>query len=230
MKECKILTLIMLISLVVATSGNVAANASMHVYKFSFSGVEVLIENPYEIYPNQTITVSVATRALVNLTVDWMWIELYTFHNLTTEENMFYNITHVPASTLLSCGRWLNDTYEVLIPQCAVNVLYGKMVLRWTINGTEETMTCERKSTFIMGYLKNLEFENLKDEIERLKGENKQLRENLTEILNNLTEIKNRYEGELNGTRSTVTVLAVTTLFFLATTAYLALRKPKEYW
>jgi len=106
----------------------------------------------------------------------------------------------------------------------------GKIVLKWTIEGTEETTTYERKSTFIMGYLKNLELENLKNEIERLKGENTQLRGNLTELLNNLTEIKNRYEGELNGTRSTVAVLAVTTLFFLATTAYLIMRKPKEYW
>jgi len=230
MKGCKIITLIMLTSLAVAISGKVIASTFVHIHKFSFAGVEVVIENPYEIRPDQTITINVTVKALINLTIDWIWIELYTFHNSATDETMFCNITHLLTPMALSSGQWLNNTYDVPIPQYAVNVLYGKIVLKWTIEGTEETTTYERKSTFIMGYLKNLELENLKNEIERLKGENTQLRGNLTELLNNLTEIKNRYEGELNGTRSTVAVLAVTTLFFLATTAYLIMRKPKEYW
>jgi hypothetical protein len=230
MKGFRVLTSMMLISLMVAMSSSVAANASVHVYRYSFAGIEILIENPSEIYPNQTITVNVSTKAQVNLTVNWIWLELYTFHNLTTEENIFCNITHISASTSLYSGQWLNSSYEVPIPEYAVNVLYGKIALKWTISGTEETTTYERKLIFIMGYLKSLELENLRNEIGRLKSENDQLRDNLTELLNNLTEVKNRYEGELNGTRSTVAVLAITTVFFLATTAYLVLKKPKEYW
>ncbi|MEM3735693.1 MAG: hypothetical protein QXH40_03750 [Candidatus Bathyarchaeia archaeon] len=230
MKGCKALTALILILLVVAISGKVAANAEVRVYRYSFAGIEVFLENPSEIYPNQTITIDVATKALTNLTISWMWIEFYTFHNSTTEETMFYNITHILTTVTLSYSQWVNGTYEVPIPEYAVNVVYGRMVLKWAVSGTEETTTYERKLTFIMGYLKSLELEKLRNEVERLEGENALLRENLTELLNNLAEIKNRYEGELNGTRSTVTVLAITTIFFLATTAYLVLRKPREYW
>jgi hypothetical protein len=226
----RILTLTLLALLLIAVIRGVNANAPVHIYRYSYAGVEVAIENPYEIYPEQNITVNVAMKALVNLTVSWMRMEMYTFHNLTTEETLFHNISHISTPTSLFGGQWLNKTYEVLIPDFAANVLYGKMVLKWTINGTEETTTYERKLTFIMGYLKNVELENLKNEVERLENENAQLKENLTVLLNNLTEIRNRYEGELNGTRSTVAVLAITTVFFLATTAYLVLRKPKQYW
>lgn len=219
----RILTLTLLTLLLIAVIPGVNANAPVHIYRYSYAGVEVAIENPYEIYPEQNITVNVAMKALVNLTVSWMRMEMYTFHNLTTEETLFHNISHISTPTSLFGGQWLNKTYEVLIPDFAANVLYGKMVLKWTINGTEETTTYERKLTFIMGYLKNVELEKLKNEVERLENENAQLKENLTEI-------RNRYEGELNGTRSTVAVLAITTVFFLATTAYLVLRKPKQYW
>jgi len=207
MQKDKILILTLLALLVIAITHGVNANTPpVHIYRYSYAGVEVAIENPCEIYPNQNITVNVAMKALVNLTVSWMQIEMHAFHKLTTEETLFHNITHISTPTSLFGGQWLNKTYEVLIPDFAVNVLYGKMVLKWTINGTEETTTYERKLTFIMGYLKNVELENLKNEVERLENENAQLKENLTALLNNLTEIRNRYEGELNGTRSTVAV------------------------
>jgi hypothetical protein len=36
--------------------------------------------------------------------------------------------------------------------------------------------------------------------------------------------------NELGNTRMAVAILVVTTVFFVATTIYLVMRKPKEYW
>jgi hypothetical protein len=36
--------------------------------------------------------------------------------------------------------------------------------------------------------------------------------------------------GELDNTRRLTTVLAITTVLFVATTVYLVMRKPKEIW
>jgi len=49
------------------------------------------------------------------------------------------------------------------------------------------------------------------------------------ELLQNYTALEGSI-NELNNTRVAVGVLAVTTIFFVATTVYLVMRKPKDYW
>ncbi|MGB9684003.1 MAG: hypothetical protein ACPL1Z_03620 [Candidatus Bathyarchaeales archaeon] len=219
-----------LILLIFAITCNVKAETPAHVYKYSYSGIEVLVENPFEAYPNQTITVNITTKALTNLIVNYTQVDLYTLNNLTKEEILFYTIFHISIPRLFSGDQWLNKTYEVHIPEYASNVIYGKLRLKWTLKGTEEGDAYEREPTFVMSYLRNLELERLRDENARLKENVTDLNNTLTELRNNLTEIQNRYEGELSGTRSTIVVLAVATVFFVATTAYLVLRKPKQSW
>jgi hypothetical protein len=100
-------------------------------------------------------------------------------------------------------------------------------------------------------YLKSLEeqLESLEAQLEEihstLDGLNQTFSDcfgkNLTrdELLNlnqTLWQFKQEYESlkgvksELDGTRTAVVFLAVVAVFFVATTAYLALRRPKSYW
>jgi len=159
---------------------------------------------------------------------------------------------------LLFGGGSLDETsYDITIPNYASNIVYGKLILLWMEKGTEEATAYERESTFVMLYLGNPELEwlrsrvpalekenaqlkhnvaSLNDSLTKLENENSELRDNitslnnsLTELSNNLTDIRNRYEEELSGTRSAVTVLAITTVSFLATTAFLFLRKLKQH-
>lgn len=240
MKTCKPLALVLLPLLATATVLNVNANSldEYRVYKYALAGFEVWFEYPFEAYPNETITVNVTIKAQTDLIVNWTQIELYTLHNLTKDYTLFNSIIYVSEPKSLLGGKSLNETsYEVKIPDYATNALYGKMILKWTIKGTDESTFYEREPTFIMGYLRNPELERLRSKVPELERENAELKGNvtdlnntLTELLNNLTDVKNRYEGELSGTRSVVTILAITTIFFVATTAYLVMRKPKEYW
>lgn len=230
MLKRKLFTSIFPLLLIFALTCNVKAETSTHVYKYSYSGLEVLIEKPFEAYPNQTITVNVTTKALTDLIVNYTQVDLYTLNNLTKEEILFYTISHISTSTVFSSGQWLNKTYEVSIPEYALNVIYGKLRLKWTLKGTEEGDSYEREPTFVMSYLRNLELERLRNENARLKENVTDLNNTLIELRNNLTEIQNRYEGELSGTRSTIVVLAAATVFFVATTAYLVLQKPKQSW
>lgn len=240
MNKYKTLTLALLLVLATAIVHNVNANFldQNRVYKYSLAGFEVWVEYPFEAYPNQNITVNVTIKAWTDLIVNWTVIELYTFNNLTTEYTRFHNIIYVSSPKPLLGGESLNETsYEIILPEYAANLLYGKMILKWTIKGTEESTVYEREPTFIMGYLRNPELERLRRQVPELERENAQLKGNitelnntLTELLNNLTDVKNRYEGELSGTRNVVTILAITTVLFVATTAYQFMRKPKQYW
>jgi len=216
------------------------ANANLsdqiHIYKYTPipNDLTVEIKSPLEAYPNQTIKVNVTIKALVSLTINNVAIELYTFNDSSFGDAIYIEKENpVP---LLSGESW-NGTSNVTISEQASNVVYGKLILEWKEKGTEESTVYKREPTFIMAFLRNPELERLRNEVPELEKENTELKGNvtdlnntLTEILNNLTEVTNRYEGELGNTRSVITILAITTVFFVATTIYAVVRKPKQYW
>jgi hypothetical protein len=55
-----------------------------------------------------------------------------------------------------------------------------------------------------------------------LQAQYDQLQQNYTTLEGRLTELDN--------TRSAVAVLAITSIFFVATTLYMMMRKPKDYY
>jgi hypothetical protein len=234
----KTLILVMLMLIAATMMHDVNANSSDQIHTYNYTPIPndltVEIRNPSEAYPNQTINVNVTVKALVNLTINQVAIELYTFN-----DSKFYDVTYVnrESQVALSGGKSLNKTCNFTIHEQASNIVYGKLILEWTKKGTEGWETIGKEPTFIMAYLKNSELEKLRSKVPELEKENNELKGNvtdlnntLTELLNNLTDLENRYEGELGGTRSVMIILAITTIFFVATTAYLFIRKPKQYW
>lgn len=236
MPKINVLVLTFSALLITAMAHHINAETTTRTYRYYLASLEVWIEYPFETYPNQSITVKVSTRALNALLVNYTKVDLYTLHNLTREEERFYSIQHITEPKLFSANEWFNRSYEVFIPDYAINLIYGKLMMKWTLGGTGETDTYEREITVLMSYLKNLELERLRSENSMLKenltaltNQLAELNNTLTELSNNLTDIRNRYESELSGTRSTILVLGVVTIFFVATTAYLVFRKPKSY-
>jgi len=234
----KTLILVMLMLIAATMIHDVNANSSDPIHTYNYTPIPndltVEIKNPSEAYPNQTINVNITIKALVNLTINHVAIELYTFNDSKFDDVIYVEKeSQVP----LSSGKSLNKTSNFTIHEQASNIIYGKLILEWTKKGTEGRVTIEKEPTFIMAYLKNSELEKLRSKVPELEKENVELKENvtdlnntLTDLLNNLTDAKNRYEGELSGTRSVITILAIITVFFVATTAYLFIRKPKQYW
>jgi len=211
----------------------VSASDQIRVFEYSLFNLKVHVRSPLEAYPNQSITVNITATASAKLIVNYTAIELYTFNSSTMKDEKFTYIEHVNYSSPLSLtgGQSSSETsYNSTIPESALSVVYGKLILVWTETGTDESTTYRREPTFIITSLKSSELERLKMENEELKKNITDINNTLTESLNNLTDIKNRYEGEIGNTRSVATFLAVTTIFFVATTVYLVMRKPKEYF
>jgi hypothetical protein len=234
----KTLTLVMLMLGAVTTIHDINADSSDQIHTYNYTPIPndltVEIKNPSEAYPNQTVNVNITIKALVNLTINHVAIEMYTFN-----DSKFADVTYVDreSKVALFYGMLLNKTCNFTIHGQASNVVYGKLILEWTKKGTEGWETIGKEPTFIMTYLRSSELEKLRDRVPELEEENVELKENvtdlnntLTDLLNNLTDLKNRYEGELTGTRSVIIILAVITVFFVATTAYLFIRKPKQQW
>lgn len=231
-------TLALIIPLIIAVTMIHSANSSDQIHTYNYTPIPndltVEIKNPLEAYPNQTINVNITIKALVNLTINQVEIKLYTFN-----DSKFDDVVYVEKENpvVLSSSKSFNKTANVTIHEQASNIIYGKLTLEWTKKGTEESETITKEPTFVMIFLRSPELERLRSEVPELERENAELKENvtdlnntLTNLLDNLTDIENRYEGELSGTRSAVTVLAITTIFFVATTIYLFMRKPKQQW
>lgn len=236
LKISKTLMLTMLMLLATTMMHDANANSSDQVREYKYTPIpndlSVEIKNPLEAYPNQTINVNVTIKALVNLAINRVAIELYTFN-----DSKFGDAIYVEKETPLSSGESFNKTLNVTISEQASNIVYGKLIVEWTKKGTEGWETIGRATTFIMTFLRNQELERLRNKVPGLEKENAELKGNitdlnntLTELLGNLTDIENRYEGELSGTRSAITILVIVTIFFVATTIYLFMRKPKQYW
>jgi hypothetical protein len=239
MKKPKASETLMLIALMfIATTmihdGNASSPNQIHIYTYTPipNDLTVEIKNPLEAYPNETISVNMTIKALVSLTINHVVIELYTFN-----DSKFHDVTYVEKAYELSSGDSWNKTSNVTIHEKASNIVYGKLTIEWAKRGTQDWETIGKELTFIMTFLRNPEFEELRDKVPELEKENAELKQNVTDLNDtltyfqgNMTDVEGRYEGELSGTRSVVTILAITTVFFVATTAYLFLRKPKEYW
>jgi len=215
---------------------NTSANSpdKIHTYKYIPipNDLTVEISSPLEAYPNQTINVNITIKATVSLSINHVLIKLYSFN-----DSKFYDFTYIDEAYELSSGESWNKTCNIRINEQASNVVYGKLTLEWAKIGTAEWETIGKEPTFIMTFLKNPKLEELESKVPELEKENTELKENLTDLNNtlnefreNLTDVEDQYEGELGGTRSVITILAITTVFFAATTTYLFMRKPKQYW
>ncbi len=240
--------------LLAATMINVASADSpdIRTYSYRLSSLTVHVDNPRETYPNQTITLNITVIASAQLTINQTKIELYTFDSSTMQDDVpFDEIVHASGRTLIA-GESLPKSYNIRIPEYAYNIVYGRLVLLWTEGqGTDESTTYDRKTYFVMMCLKNPELEMLRNRVPELELEKTKLEENITELNKalvelhenltdiqnryteleqNLTDVQHRYEGEISGSKSLIAFLAITTIIFVGTTAFLSLRKPKQYW
>jgi hypothetical protein len=209
-------------------------------YEYGLYNLKIHVENSPEAYPDQKITLNMTAEASAKLAINYTAIELYTLNSSTMNGENFASIEFINYSNplLFSGGQSSYKTsYDVTVPASAFNVIYCKLTLVWTEMGTEESNTYTRQTTFIMASVYNPELERMRDLLPKLQIQNAILRRNMTEMndtltqaLKDLTDAKNRYEGDMSNTRSVVTLLGITTVFFVATTVYLIVRKPKDYF
>jgi hypothetical protein len=81
-------------------------------------------------------------------------------------------------------------------------------------------------------YLESLQqnYQQLNQSYTQLQKNYTQLQENYTQVQKNLTDALRGNSNSLDSARTVITVLMVTTIFFIATTLYFVIKKPKEPW
>ena len=110
--------------------------------------------------------------------------------------------------------------FNITIPSDVWNILYGEISFEYSMGGFSYSIS--PPLGFTMTTVKNIYLENLEEDFTELQ-------QNYTDLMSKYNELSNSV-AELENTRYVVIILAITTVFFVATTLYLVFRKPKEYW
>jgi hypothetical protein len=83
---------------------------------------------------------------------------------------------------------------------------------------------------FYMTDVENVYLQNLQQSYQQLNQSYSELQLNYSQLQKNLTDALRGNSNTLGSARTLITVLMITTIFFVATTLYLVIRKPKEPW
>jgi hypothetical protein len=226
-----------------ATICNVKAQSEnmQTFFDHEIPGIKITVNATAETQPNENITVKITINPLEEeVNIKYFNLSVFGFIN-GTYKTMIYNITvnNFP----------FNDTFTV--PEQVWGVTYGEITLTYDVKyvitqgniQTETTITYENLTVgFAMTRVKNVYLETVEEQLRNLNSTVEQLNQTFWQMFQmnltaeSLASLNETYWGlkgssnELGNTRMAVGILAVTTVFFVATTLYLVMRKPKESW
>ena len=238
--------LIIALTLVKSTTAQTPAKNIKTFFDSEIPGIKIQVNATAETQPSQNITVTLNLKPQTTVEVTYFNLSIFGFIN-GTYKTLMANITDsnfslYPASKEYTC------TFKV--PEQVWGVTYGEIVLTYTarygvVTINLEKLTCGFTMTDVENiYLKNIE-EKLKASTSTFNLLNQTFWEsfhmNLTmeslallnktywELQQNYTALRGNL-NELDNTRMAVAVLAIVAVFFVATTIYMIMRKPKQYW
>jgi hypothetical protein len=214
-----------LLTLTFASISNVKAQASTSTenmktfFDSKIPGIQIQVNATAETLPTENITVVLGMTGIGNVSLEYFNLSIFGFLN-GTYKVMMLNMTDANFP-LNSTMRKYNCTFTV--PEHVWDITYADISLtyRADLGGLELTFP-QVTYGFTMTLVKNVYLESIEYQLAHLTDLYQQLQQNYTALQQNLNELDN--------TRSAVAILAITSIFFLATTLYLVMRKPKNYW
>jgi len=230
-----------LVILAFASIRNINVQGSIENMKTFFDskipGIIIQINATAETQPNQNITVNLTMNPVEDVNMKYFNFTVFGFLS-GTYKTIIYN------TTVNSFP--FNDTFP--IPEQVWGITCGEITLTYDViyvtqQGNVQTKTTITYENLTVGFdmtcVRNVYLETVEEQLGNLTSTFEQLNrtfwnyfnknltpENLNETLQGLKGSSN----ELGNTRMTVGILAVITVFFVAATLFLAMRKPKESW
>lgn len=183
-------------------------------------GIRIQANATAQVQPLENITIIFTLTSQGDVFVENFTVSIFGFLNGTDRVLM----KNAPYSAF-----WLNNTsrsydYTFPVPEWMSGWTYGEVRLA---NFLEQGMVTIRNDGFVYGfYMTNVENVYL----EGLEHDFSVLEQNYTELEQKLNATLQANSNQLDSTRTVAGVLGVTTVVFVATTMYLVLRKPKQYW
>jgi len=205
-----------------------------------FPGIRIQVNATSLSQPGSSFTVSVSLTTQTNVDVDRFNLEIYGFINETVK----ISLTNVTDTNFNLNSDTRKHGAVVSVPEQVWGVIYGEIKISYSadIGGVQLTFP-NLLSGFPMTVIENSYLISLETQLSSLKEANQQLNQNYSNLAQQLDQLNRTYlqlqgnytsiqgnVGELDNTRRLTAVLGIVTVFFIATTAYLVIRKPRETW
>jgi hypothetical protein len=241
MKVCRalVVALTMMTLLTIASMQRVKAEGTPEKMKTFFDSVvletRIQVNATMETRPTENVTIDLILTGQADIEVKYFNLSVFGFVN-GTDRILMANITD-GSFPLNSTSKTYNYTFSV--PQQVWGTTYGEITLAHSVKYglvtvNNDGLTCG----FSMTNVRNVYLEGLEQQVSNFGQLNQTFWDifqmNLT--TENLATLNKTYQGlqgsvgDLDNTRRVVAVLGITTVFFVATTLYFILRKPKENW
>ena len=214
---------------------------NMHIFfDHEIPGIKITANATAETQPNENITVKITMNPLEEeVNIKYFNMSVFGFIN-GTQRTMLIDTTDNSFPLNNARGYGLNFT----VPEQVWGVTYGEITLTYDVKyvmdqGPTITIPYENFIGFPMTRVKNVYLETVEEQFRNLNSTFEQLNQTFWDYFHkdltpeNLNETLQGLQGsssELGNTRMAMGILAVTTVFFVATTLYLVMRKPKESW
>lgn len=183
-------------------------------------GLIVDVEAPYQAYPNEKIDLTVKVRACTDICVLYMHLNISGLINEKNETLLgSFTISDLEDVELVF-NETRQYTYEILIPaEISPGLIYGNISYEWTFWGTSKEIS---PTGFPVTYVRNKEYEELRNDYQVLNS-------TYWSLQDNYTKLESQYSGELGSTRNMMYVLIVTTVVSVAS-VFILIRRPKKSW
>jgi len=216
--------LILTLSMIPIASTQEQADNMETFFKSQWPGIKIQVNATKESLPGDNITVILLVESKAdNVYVVHLNLTVFGFiegKNKTSLTNMYQ-----PNFSLNYNETW-GDNRTLPIPSDVWDTTYGELSFQYSIDGFSFSLS---SLGFTMTHVRNVYLENLEEQYESLNENFNELLQNYTWLEGNYTELSKSIL-ELNNTRTAAIILAITTVFFVATTVYMVMRKPKQYW
>lgn len=203
-------------------------------------GIKIQANATAETRPTENLTVWLRLVPQTNVFVELFRLDVYGFQNGTAKVSIG-NISDYNFP-LNGTAKEYNGTFPV--PDGVWGVTFAEITLTYSASlGGLELRFPNATSGFYMTHVENTFLENLEGQLKglnesynqlngtynNLTGEYLQLNQTFVQLQQNYTTLQGSM-NELDNTRRVAVILAITTVFFVATTIFMVMRRPRESW
>jgi len=236
----------LILTLALIQNATAPTSDEMHTF-FSeeYVGISIEFRAPQETNPSENITISLwINSTAANMKIESLTLSIYGFRY--SKEKISLKSVNIIGNTFpLAFNHTEQYNYTVSIPNEVWDATYAELHIEYTVANT----LFKDDRNFSITIVRNVYLEQLENMFKNLNQTYWQLNQtfwecfqmNLTkENLDNLNqtywELQQNYTSvqgnliELGNIRMAVIILAITTIFFVATTFYVIMRKPKQNW
>ncbi len=238
-KNLKVIFFTTLVLALIFIQSGLVEGQTQNMQKFFESrwpGMEIQVNATSETEPKETMTINLLVKSKADdVHIEYLDLTVFGFiegQNKTLLGNMFQNAFPLNYNET----RKFNRTFP--IPADVWGATYGELSFQYSIGGFSYPLS---SLGFTMTHVRNIKlqkleeaFQSLSENFTRLQQNYTWLEGNYTELKGNYTELKGKYDelsqsgGELDSTRHITTILAITTVIFVATTIYLIIHRPRR--